>query len=76
MDELTWRFPYCPGPPAGRRDWEDILASFSAVRELAGCPLDPVYHGEGDVRAHTELVCRALIASDRWRGLPAEERMS
>lgn len=74
MDEVTWRFPYCPTPPAWRLDWEGILASFSAVRRLAGCSQDPVYHGEGDVLAHTALVCRALVASERWRGLPVEER--
>jgi len=69
-----WSFPYCPTPPAWDLGWEGILASFSAVRGLAGCPQDPVYHGEGDVLLHTELVCRALVASERWRGLPAEER--
>ncbi len=71
---VPWVFPHCPTPPTWRLDWEGILASFSAVRRLAGCPQDPVYHGEGDVLAHTELVCRALIASERWRALPPHER--
>jgi len=62
---VPWVVPHCPTPPTWRLDWEGVLASFSAVRGLAGCPQDPVYHGEGDVLAHTERICRALTASGR-----------
>jgi len=42
--------------------------------EMAECPQDPEYHGEGDVWTHTMMVCDELIADPAWRALPKAER--
>lgn len=67
-------FPPCPQPPDWRVDWEMLDATYPWVRNLRGCPQDPVRHAEGDVWTHVRMVCEALAASTNWRGLPESER--
>jgi predicted kinase len=55
-------------------DWDALDAAYPWVRDLAGCPQDPVHHAEGDVWIHTRLVCEALAASAAWQALPPDER--
>ncbi len=35
--------------------------------ELARTPQDPLWHGEGDVLCHTQMVCRALCGLEAYR---------
>ena len=70
----TWTFPFCPEPPDYSIDWNSIQTQFDWVDNLKGCHQDPIYHAEGDVLIHTEMVCEALISSPNWRQLPQQER--
>ena len=52
-------------------DWDKIAQSgfspyFSKMMETAQ---NPVWHGEGDVWAHTKMVCESLIGLEAWRAL-------
>ncbi len=65
---------FCPQPPEWRVEWTALHDAYAWIRALAGCPQDPLYHAEGDVWIHTNMVCAALAASTDWRALPADER--
>jgi predicted kinase len=67
---------FCPQPPAWTLDWDGLQERFAWVRDLAGCPQDPVYHAEGDVWVHTRMVCEALAGMPAWRSLPQAERQA
>jgi predicted kinase len=55
-------------------DWDGLNEAYPWLRSLAGCPQDPLFHGEGDVWVHTRMVCEALAGLQKWRELPAERR--
>lgn len=59
---------------SGRLAWEDLVATFDWLQDLAGCPQDPVFHAEGDVLIHTRLVAEALLASGEWQALARVDR--
>lgn len=65
---------FCPQAPSWAVDWVGLNETFAWLRNLAGCPQDPVYHGEGDVWVHTRMVCEALAGMPAWRSLPGAER--
>jgi predicted kinase len=65
---------FCPQPPSWAVDWAGLQEMFAWVRNLAGCPQDPVYHAEGDVCVHTHMVCEALAGMPAWRSLSEAER--
>jgi predicted kinase len=67
-------FPPCPGPPEFRVEWEYLDRCYPWIRNLAGCPQDPVYHAEGDVWVHTRMVCEALASLAAWRALDEADR--
>jgi predicted kinase len=67
---------FCPQAPSWAVDWVGLNETFAWVRNLAGCPQDPVYHAEGDVWVHTRMVCEALAGMMAWRSLPEEERQA
>ena len=67
-------FPACPQPPDWRVDWETLDATYPWVRNLRGCPQDPIRHAEGDVWTHVRMVCEAMASLDAWRTLPELER--
>ena len=67
-------FPPCPQPPDWRVDWETLDATFPWVRNLRGCPQDPIRHAEGDVWTHVRMVCEAMAGLEAWRALPELER--
>jgi putative nucleotidyltransferase with HDIG domain len=69
-----WTFPFCPQPPDWTLDWPAIQNEFAWLRSMADCRQDPAWHLEGNVLAHTRMVCKALVAMDPWRGLSPEER--
>src|SRR4051812_17637098 len=64
----------CPKPPTWRVSWAELNDALPCIRNLAGCPQDPMYHAEGDVWLHTRMVCEELAALPAWRSLPEDER--
>ncbi len=71
---MTDLFSFCPTAPDWSVPWDEMTRECPFVAALAGCPQDPVHHAEGDVWVHTGMVCRALVALEAWRALPADER--
>ncbi|HEY9429965.1 MAG TPA: AAA family ATPase [Blastocatellia bacterium] len=67
-------FPFTPQPHDWRLDWDALRDEFQFVRDMEGCPQDPVYHAEGDVAIHTRMVCESLVENRRWRELAPAER--
>jgi putative nucleotidyltransferase with HDIG domain len=65
-----------PKPNVSRIDWRTIEDAFDWFRLLEGCPQDPIFHAEGDVKVHTRLVAEALVDAKEWRGLPVSDRSS
>ena len=52
---------------------ETLFAPIDFVR-LRDTPQNPVFHGEGDVFAHTVMVCDALIHMDRFHCLDVKKQ--
>jgi predicted kinase len=71
---MSEQLPPCPGPPDYRVDWDWLDREYDWIRNLAGCPQNPIHHAEGDVWIHTRMVCEALAALPSWRALPEVER--
>lgn len=57
-------------------DWAGIKSAGldSVLSRMAATKQDPLYHGEGDVYAHTKAVCQALIHLDGYQHLPPQEQ--
>lgn len=66
-------FPPCPQPPDWKIDWTTI-DEYPWIRDLKGCPQNPVRHAEGDVWIHVHMVCEAMAALPAWRDLPDDQR--
>lgn len=52
---------------------EQLLSSFCFSR-MQRTPQNPVYHGEGDVLAHTRMVCGELTALPDFQALPNRQK--
>jgi predicted kinase len=63
-----------PSAPSWTVDWPALVAAHAPLRDLTGCPQDPVHHAEGDVDVHTRLCLEALASLDAYRALDAELR--
>jgi putative nucleotidyltransferase with HDIG domain len=63
----AWRFPLCPSPPTWRLDWPGLQQRFSWIGDMSSVVQEPIYHGEGDVMVHTQMVAEALTNLDGWR---------
>jgi putative nucleotidyltransferase with HDIG domain len=72
--QTEWTFPYCPAAAPWSIDWPALLTTFPELSVLADCPQDPIFHAEGNVLIHTQMVCAALVANLAWQQLPSEER--
>jgi predicted kinase len=66
-------FPPCPRAPDWKIDWA-TLDELPWIREMKGCPQNPIRHAEGDVWTHVHMVCEAMAALPTWRGLPELDR--
>ncbi len=69
-----WTFPYCPTLPNLSIDWMAILAAFPCLQSLATCEQNPLYHTEGNVWIHTQLVCEALVDIRAWQAMNDTDR--
>lgn len=58
-----------PNGPDWNISWEKIekTALSGLIRRMAATLQNPVYHGEGDVWAHTKMVCTALTGLEAFR---------
>lgn len=67
-----------PGPPDWKTSWDALeqtcLGAF--FPQMEETPQNPVYHGEGDVLAHTRLVCEALAGLEQFRRLDEGRRQA
>ena len=72
--DLLWTFPCCPTMPERHIDWTAILARFPCLLPLSNCKQNPIYHAEGNVWIHTQLVCEALISLPAWRAMNVRDR--
>lgn len=57
--------------PDGEIDWAGLQGSALRpyLQRMADTPQNPVWHGEGDVLAHTKMVCERLVQSRAWLDL-------
>ena len=69
-----WTFPDCPLSGDLQIDWEGIRSRFPCLIQLADCQQNPVYHAEGNVWIHTQLVCEALVSLPEWQAMDATDR--
>jgi len=57
-----------PDAPRYHVPWDE-LQTFPFVRELLGCPQDPIHHAGGNVWIHTRMVLDTLVAMPAYRAL-------
>lgn len=66
-----------PKPPNYEYDWRG-LGEFPELNDwfshMTNTPQQPEWHGEGDVMAHTRLVCQALAEMEAFRAMSARSR--
>ncbi|MFK7981714.1 MAG: hypothetical protein AB8G86_17160 [Saprospiraceae bacterium] len=55
-------------------NWETIRNTFSWIRDMEGVPQSPIYHAEGDVAIHTEMVMNALLNLPTYQALNAQDQ--
>lgn len=49
--------------------WEQLLAAYEPLAQLAQCPQDAFYHAEGDVLKHTKMVINELKKMPAYKQL-------
>ena len=71
MDWIGMLGDCLPAAPSEEIAWDKIAPLFAASRfsDTEGVPQDPLFHGEGDVMAHTRLVCRELNSMRAYHAL-------
>ncbi|MGN0298454.1 MAG: AAA family ATPase [Lachnospiraceae bacterium] len=71
-----WLLSLVPKDPEWMIDWEringDILTSW--VEKMKVTEQNPVWHGEGDVWTHTQMVCEELVKGEKFRNLPRKQQ--
>jgi putative nucleotidyltransferase with HDIG domain len=55
-------------------NWHLLEKDFDWVRDMKGVPQDPVYHAEGDVAIHTQMVLYQLQQLNEYRQLPEQDQ--
>lgn len=69
---MIWKFPkYEIDKPL---DWEDLSNTYKWMSDMRGVPQDPIWHAEGDVYTHTQLVVAALIKLPEFQALPDQDK--
>ncbi len=65
-----------PGSPAAEIPWNrvDQLLSAAGFAGMKATQQNPVFHGEGDVYTHTQMVCRELIANPAFYELSGRKK--
>ncbi len=55
-------------------DWESLQNRFGWIQDMEGVPQDKIYHEEGDVAVHTEMVLNALLGLEEFQALSEQEQ--
>lgn len=56
------------------KNWEVIKKQFDWIRDMQGVPQNPLYHAEGDVAIHTEMVMNALLNLSEYQALDEQDQ--
>lgn len=67
-----------PGPPDWSIRWDALRRTClgTLLCQMEGVRQNPAYHGEGDVLAHTRMVCEALAGLEEFRKLGERKRQA
>lgn len=69
---MSWEFPYYK---IGQSiDWEQLCQSFDWLEAMKQVPQDPIWHAEGNVYIHTQMVVNALLNLPDYQALPKQEK--
>jgi putative nucleotidyltransferase with HDIG domain len=55
----------------GKLLWPELYKRIPLLRAMEGICQDALFHGEGDVLIHTQMVCEALLKLPEWQQLDA-----
>ena len=56
------------------KDWTQLEQQFSWVRDMKGVPQDKVFHAEGDVAIHTQMVLHSLEDLTEYQQLTTQDQ--
>lgn len=78
MERKDMLLTLIPGPPDWNISWATLEQTCMGAffSQMAQTPQNPIYHGEGDVFAHTKLVCEALAGLEQFRRLDESRRQA
>jgi predicted kinase len=65
----------CPIGPDRVVDWNRLATNYDGLDQMAACPQEPEFHGEGDVLTHTKMVVDSLLDDPRWTALDEQRRV-
>jgi predicted kinase len=69
---MIWKFPkYEIDQPL---DWDDLANSYDWIADMKSVPQDPIWHAEGNVFIHTQMVVTQLIKLDEFQKLDEQEK--
>lgn len=54
--------------------WESLRDTFAWIRDMEGVEQDPIYHAEGDVAIHTQMVLAALQGLSEFQALEEQDQ--
>ena len=74
MRALLDCLPHAPGYTWNWAGLEGMAPLSDWLRRMAQTPQNPLWHGEGDVWAHTRLACEALASLPDFRAMPPRIR--
>ncbi len=67
-----WKFPtYQPNHPI---NWDELCQRFDWLEEMKTVQQDPIWHGEGDVFTHTQMVVNELIRLEEYQALSEQDQ--
>ncbi|NOQ74427.1 MAG: AAA family ATPase [Crocinitomix sp.] len=55
-------------------NFNELINEFDWLSDMKGVPQDPIYHAEGDVYIHTQMVVEALQEMQEFKDLPENEQ--
>lgn len=70
-----WSFPFYTEDPL-TLDWDGLKARFQWIRDMEHVEQDPIFHAEGNVEIHTQMVMREMLSSSDFKALsPQDQRI-
>lgn len=68
-----WTFPFYTDV-ASRLDWQGLKSAYQWIRDMEGVEQDPVFHAEGDVETHVQMVISELLSLPSFQALSMPEK--